>query len=301
MTRFRPISALQHLLCASAALAAAAAWPGAASAQTASGGDQDAPTTVRAEELTGRPDREVNARHDVEIVRGATTINADEGTYHIVEDEVDGSGNVRMRRYGDRYTGDEVKLNLESGQGYVLHPTYRLQKNNAHGSAERIDFASKEVADISDGTYSTCEGPDPDWYLKSNTMRLDQGRDLGTSRKTIVYFKGVPILGTPAMSFPLSDARKSGVLPPTFGTTSTGGFELMVPYYFNIAPNRDLTLYPRNHCAPRPAVGRQRALPGQRLLRHDHRRSLAQRPGDEYHPLFDFIDPYPSAGSGPRP
>ncbi len=245
MTRFRPISALQHLLCASAALAAAAAWPGAASAQTASGGDQDAPTTVRAEELTGRPDREVNARHDVEIVRGATTINADEGTYHIVEDEVDGSGNVRMRRNGDRYTGDEVKLNLESGQGYVLHPTYRLQKNNAHGSAERIDFASKEVADISDGTYSTCEGPDPDWYLKSNTMRLDQGRDLGTSRKTIVYFKGVPILGTPAMSFPLSDARKSGVLPPTFGTTSTGGFELMVPYYFNIAPNRDLTLYPK--------------------------------------------------------
>ncbi|HTN66375.1 MAG TPA: LPS-assembly protein LptD [Burkholderiaceae bacterium] len=245
MTRFRPISALQHLLCASAALAAAAAWPGAASAQTASGGDQDAPTTVRAEELTGRPDREVNARHDVEIVRGATTINADEGTYHIVEDEVDGSGNVRMRRYGDRYTGDEVKLNLESGQGYVLHPTYRLQKNNAHGSAERIDFASKEVADISDGTYSTCEGPDPDWYLKSDTMRLDQDRDLGTSRKTIVYFKGVPILGTPAMSFPLSDARKSGVLPPTFGTTSTGGFELMVPYYFNIAPNRDLTLYPK--------------------------------------------------------
>lgn len=247
MTRFRPISALQHLLCASAAVAAAAAgaWPGSAAAQEARGSDQDAPTTVRAEELTGRPDREVNARHDVEIVRGATTINADSGTYHIVEDEVEGSGDVRMRRYGDRYTGDEVKLNLESGQGYVLHPTYQLQKNNARGVAERIDFESKEVADVTDGTYSTCEGPDPDWYLKTDTMRLDQGRDLGTSRKTIVYFKGVPILGTPAMSFPLSDARKSGVLPPTFGTTSTGGFEVMVPYYFNIAPNRDLTLFPK--------------------------------------------------------
>lgn len=243
MTRFRPISALQYVLCLTGALAAAS-WPGAAMAQ-ASGGDQEAPTTVRAEELTGRPDREVHARHDVEIVRGATTVTADEGTYHIVEDEIDASGNVRMRRNGDHYTGDELQLNLDSGQGYVLHPTYQMQQNNARGDADRIDFESRDVARVSEGTYSTCEGPDPDWYLKADTMRLDRGRDLGTATKSIVYFKGVPILGTPAMSFPLSDARKSGVLPPTIGTTSTGGLEIMLPYYFNIAPNRDLTLFPK--------------------------------------------------------
>ena len=247
MTRFRPISALQHLLFLTTTLAAVS-WPAAAMAQTAparAGSDRDAPTTVRAEELTGRPDREVNARHDVEIVRGATTLNADQATYRIVADEVEASGDVRMRRFGDRYTGDEVKLNLDSGQGYVLHPTYRLQQNNAHGSADRLDFESEDVATISEGTYSTCEGPDPDWYLKADTMRLDRGRDLGTATKSIVYFKGVPILGTPAMSFPMSDARKSGVLPPTIGTTNTGGLEVMVPYYFNIAPNRDLTLFPK--------------------------------------------------------
>ncbi len=243
MTRFRPLATLPPLLCLTSALAAIA-WPGGAAAQ-ARGDDQNAPITVRAEELTGRPDREVHARHDVEIVRGATTVNADEGTYHIVEDEVEASGDIRMRRYGDRYTGDELRLNLESGAGYVLHPTYELQQNNARGAAERVDFESRDVARVSEGTYSTCEGPDPDWYLKADTLRLDRGRDLGTATKSIVYFKGVPILGTPAMSFPMSDARKSGVLPPTFGTTSTGGLELMLPYYFNIAPNRDLTLYPK--------------------------------------------------------
>ena len=47
------------------------------------------------------------------------------------------------------------------------------------------------------------------------------------------------------------------------------------------------------HRAARAATGRQCALSGQRLFRHHHRRSAAQRPGDEYHPLFDFIDPYP--------
>ncbi len=247
MTRFRLVPALQYLLCLSATLAVAT-WPGPVLAQSAAapaGSDQDAPTTVRAEGLSGRPDREVHAERDVEIVRGATTLNADQATYHIVEDEVEAAGNVRMERRGDHYTGDELRLNLESGQGYVVHPTYRLRQKNAHGAADRLDFESDDVARVSEGTYSTCEGPDPDWYLKADTMHLDRGRDTGSATDSIVYFKGVPILGTPAISFPLSDARRSGVLPPTIGTTSTGGLEIALPYYFNIAPNRDLTLFPK--------------------------------------------------------
>ncbi|MDB5727592.1 MAG: LPS-assembly protein LptD [Noviherbaspirillum sp.] len=195
--------------------------------------------------MSGRPDRELILERDVEITRGAMTINSDTATYRVLEDEVEAAGNIRLRRYGDTYTGDELKLRLEEGKGYVLHPTYRLEKNNGQGSAERIDFEAQDRATVTDGTYSTCEGPDPDWYLKSDTLKLDSGRDMGFATKTVVYFKGVPILGTPAMSFPLSDARKTGFLPPTIGTSSKGGLDVTVPYYLNIAPNRDLTLYPR--------------------------------------------------------
>ena len=85
----------------------------------------------------------------------------------------------------------------------------------------------------------------PDWYLKASTLRLDAGRDVGVAGKTTIYFKGVPIMGAPGLSFSLSGARRSGWLPPTVGFGSKGRAELMVPYYFNIAPNRDLTLYPR--------------------------------------------------------
>jgi LPS-assembly protein len=46
------------------------------------------------------------------------------------------------------------------------------------------------------------------------------------------------------MSFPLSDKRKSGVLPPTIGLDNKSGMEVTLPYYWNIAPNRDATLYP---------------------------------------------------------
>ncbi|MES2536480.1 MAG: LPS-assembly protein LptD [Pseudomonadota bacterium] len=207
--------------------------------------DKDLPTTLGAEKMTGRPDREVILQKNAEIIRGQTTLNADSATYDIIEDEAEAKGNVRMNRAGDIYTGDEMKLRLDTGQGYVTNPTYRLQRNNAQGKAERIDFESQERAVIIDGTYSTCEGPNPDWYLQSSKLNLDAGRDIGTGSNTVIYFKGVPILGTPYMSFPLSGARKSGVLPPTLVTSNKGGLEILLPYYFNIAPNRDLTVYPR--------------------------------------------------------
>lgn len=207
--------------------------------------DKDAPTTLEAEQMTGRPDREVILENNVEIIRGGTSINADKATYDIVGDEVEATGNVLIKQFGDRYTGDDLKMRMETGEGYVSHPTYRLNANNAQGKAERIDFETQNRATVTEGSYSTCEGPDPDWYLQSSKLKLDKDRDFGTASKAIVYFKGVPILATPYMSFPLSDARKSGILPPTIGTTSKGGLEISIPYYFNIAPNRDLTLYPK--------------------------------------------------------
>ncbi|MDQ9168865.1 LPS-assembly protein LptD [Oxalobacteraceae bacterium R-40] len=227
---------------------AAVSLPTVASAQTAPTAqtdDNQAPTTLEAEKMTGRPEREIILEENVEITRGPTVLNADKATYDIVEDQVEAFGDIRVRRNGDRFTGKELKLKIDTGQGYVLCPTYQLELNNAQGEAERIDFISREEATVTQGTYSTCEGPDPDWYLRASKLDLDQGAEKGTAYGSVVYFKDVPILGMPVLSFPLTDARKSGVLPPTLGTSSRGGVEITVPYYFNIAPQRDLTIYPR--------------------------------------------------------
>ncbi|NRR31050.1 LPS-assembly protein LptD [Oxalobacteraceae bacterium] len=207
--------------------------------------DKNAATTVRAEDIGGRPEREITLGRDVELVKDKTKVRADTACYRQVEDEVEAEGNVRIWRFGDYFTGDELKLNLDSGKGYMLNPTYRMELNNAQGKAQRINFLNEDEAVVIDGTYSTCEGANPDWYLKSSRLNLDSGRDVGTAGKTIVYFKDVPILGTPALSFSLSGARRSGWLPPMPGFGSKGAAELTVPYYVNIAPNRDMTLYPK--------------------------------------------------------
>jgi LPS-assembly protein len=224
---------------------AAVSLPALASAQTVQSDEGDMPTTLEAEKMTGRPEREIILEENVEITRGTTVLNADKATYDVVEDQVEAFGDIRVRRGGDRFTGTELKLKVDTGLGYMLCPTYQLELNNAQGQAERIDFISREESTVTEGTYTTCQGTDPDWYLSASKLDLDQGNEKGVAYGSVVYFKGVPILGMPIISFPLTDARKSGFLPPTLGTSSRGGFEVTLPYYFNIAPQRDLTLYPR--------------------------------------------------------
>jgi len=207
--------------------------------------DKVAPTVVQSENMYGRPERDVHFETNVEVVKGSTTLTADKATYLYLEDEFDAQGNVRIVKEGDCFNSDSARLQLDSSVGNVFQADYHLLESNAQGKAKKIDFLDAERSIVHEGTYSTCNGVDPDWYLRADTLNLDSGLDTGVAGKSVLYFMGTPILATPTLTFPLSGARHSGFLPPTIGASTTGGAEFGVPYYYNIAPNRDLTLYPK--------------------------------------------------------
>ncbi|NOR37740.1 MAG: LPS assembly protein LptD, partial [Woeseiaceae bacterium] len=68
---------------------------------------------------------------------------------------------------------------------------------------------------------------------------------VGTAKGVSLRFKGVPILYSPHFSFPIGDARKTGVLAPSISAGGRSGNEIRVPFYWNIAPNYDATITPR--------------------------------------------------------
>lgn len=206
--------------------------------------NKDAPTILQAEQITGRTARDLYLDYEVEIERDQTLITGDHGIFRQEENEAEVIGNVFIQRFGDQYTADKGNLNLDTGEGTLNHTTYKLEANQAQGTANRIDLVSDDKINIFKGTYSTCEGTDPDWYLKSKKLHLDDGKNAGYATSPVLYFKDVPILAAPAMTFPVKNERKSGFLPPTIGMTSKSGLEISVPYYFNLAPNYDLTLTP---------------------------------------------------------
>src|SRR5262249_15775663 len=97
------------------------------------------------------------------------------------------------------------------------------------------------------GTYSSCpivEGKEPDWQISAKSLSMDFENNEGVANGAVLRFLGVPILAAPSLSFALDGQRKSGWLPPLLGGATRSGVEFGVPYYWNIAPQRDATITP---------------------------------------------------------
>lgn len=115
----------------------------------------------------------------------------------------------------------------------------------ARGDAKDIFFEGENKKRLTDARYTTCDAGVDDWYIKASEITLNDYTDTGTAENARIEFKGVPILYTPWISFSFNAQRKSGFLAPTVGSTSRSGFEVLTPYYWNIAPNMDATLAAR--------------------------------------------------------
>jgi LPS-assembly protein len=113
------------------------------------------------------------------------------------------------------------------------------------GDAKAIFFEGENKKRLQSGRVTTCEADSDDWYLKSSNMEVNTKTDRVNASNAVVEFKGLPVLYTPYINFSLNKNRKSGFLATTVGTTTKSGFDLQIPYYFNISPNMDATLTAR--------------------------------------------------------
>jgi LPS-assembly protein len=127
--------------------------------------------------------------------------------------------------------------------GEVVAGEQRL--TTASGKADRLEFQGESRMRLTNATYTTCTADDPDWYAKVADLNLDFDREVGEGRDASVVFKDVTLFYSPWLSFSLNNKRKSGFLAPTFGTSSKSGIEFTLPYYWDIAPNMDMTIAPR--------------------------------------------------------
>jgi len=204
-------------------------------------------TVLRADRLQSRPELETIAEGNVEFRRAGTVIRADRISYDSPEDRAHARGNVRVSRDGNQYWGPELELQVQRFEGFFLEPQFRLGRTGAGGSAQRFDFLDSSRFVAVGATYTSCPrdgSGDPDWLLSTDRVRIDLEANEGVAEHAVLRFLGVPILAAPVLSFPLTDERKSGWLPPAVNLDSKSGLELAVPYYWNIAPNRDATITP---------------------------------------------------------
>ncbi len=220
--------------------------------------ERQLPIILRAREVQGRPDLDASAEGDVEFRHGTMVIRADKLTYDRAEDLARATGHVVIAADGNVFSGPELQLKIERFEGFFRMPSYRFARTGAGGKATLIEFIDDQRAAATDATYSSCSVDDdrgePAWILKASELHIDHEANEGVARGAVLRFYGVPILAAPVMSFPLTEERKSGFLPPSFGIDSQSGIQVAMPYYWNIAPNRDATFTPQVNTRRGPSL-----------------------------------------------
>lgn len=141
-------------------------------------------------------------------------------------------------------SGAPMMLNIPNVYGLPTEQPAQRQ-TLASGTAERLEFAGENRMNLLSSTFTTCKANDPDWYLKAGRINLDYDEGYGGADQASLWFQGVPLFYTPKAWFPLNNQRRSGILTPSFKQSTRTGFDVTMPYYWNIAPNYDATFHPR--------------------------------------------------------
>ncbi|WP_211248234.1 LPS-assembly protein LptD [Brackiella oedipodis] len=182
---------------------------------------------------------------EAQVRRTDAILKGDRIDYDRESGQVTSTGNARLFQKGNLVTGPSLTYNVDKERGSIQSPIYRLN-TGAAGHGRQADILDNNHMRMYDTFYTGCNcSADPVWYVKSSKIDVYDDENEGMADNGTLYIKGVPVLYSPWLTFPIKKEKKTGFLLPTYGYTSRSGYDFMLPYFINLAPNYDMTITPR--------------------------------------------------------
>ena len=175
-------------------------------------------------------------------------------------------GNVHLHKPGMLAIGSKATVNLQQKTATLYHAifhyhiptqhkqlvydtrhrlqTIKLEGKNLRGNAKRIDQVKPKLITLRNVSITTCDPLSNAWQLKTSLLKLNQATGMGSAYNARLLIHGVPVFYFPYFSFPIDNQRRSGFLTPDLNYSSQSGIIFNWPYYWNIAPNKDMTITP---------------------------------------------------------
>ena len=192
----------------------------------------------------------VTASGNVQLLRQGNRLRADNVVWNRNSGKVEAQGNVSVTdpdgntAYGDRFdVTDTLKDGAVDNMLLVLQSGGRL----ASVKGERVNG----VYTLHHAAYTGCAVEDsdgcpkePTWQINAVKVIYDPTRERVTYTRANIELFGLPLIPLPGLSHPVGDNGGSGLLMPNLRYDRVNGFEVALPYYFKLAPNRDLTITP---------------------------------------------------------
>ncbi|MDT8452448.1 MAG: LPS assembly protein LptD [Gammaproteobacteria bacterium] len=193
-----------------------------------------------------RSDREGNSTFigNVVIEKHELRVTADSASYNPSAEDIRIDGNVHVDTINMALNAELGLLSIEEKSILFRDVEFVLSNNNMRGKAARISAEQETTTELQQTLITSCSLTNPDWRLNADDIVLNHEEEYGSANDVVLRFMEVPFIYVPYMQFPIGDRRRSGLLFPEIGYSSSRGTEFTVPWYWNIAPNQDAIIAP---------------------------------------------------------
>jgi len=181
-------------------------------------------------------------------------LKADQVRYNSLTGDIDLTGNISLSQPAIIVKASRGHANTLRQTAELNQIEFQLKNLPGRGSANLVTLPNKHSAILHQITYTTCSKQKKDWVLKADQIKLNHTDEVGEARQATLWFKGIPLLYLPRMSFPIGDKRKTGFLAPSLSQSTSSGTDINVPWYWNIAPPLDATFNLRHMSRRGPQI-----------------------------------------------
>ncbi len=225
---------------------------------------------IEGDSLESILDRKLRATGNASIIKGDQSITADFIEYDQISEELYAKGQIIITTPDLELKGTELEMSLAENTGTIangsfvanINKTFSIEQaddgsnisevktskfnNKLRGTATKIFLEGEDKKNLEFAKVTTCEADQNEWFITSQETVIDQSSGNIKAKDAVLSIRGVPIMYSPYIDFSMNSQRRSGWLLPTAGTTTTSGFEMSIPYYFNLSPTHDATITTRN-------------------------------------------------------
>ena len=202
----------------------------------------------------------VSATGQVRMSRDGNYLAADKVTWNRITGQVLAEGNVVVvNPQGDKLVSDSVALTDTMREGVVDNLLVVLESGGR--IAAQRGSRSGDIVTLENAAYSPCPVTTESGCPKRPSWMITAGRVVYDPATGRVKFQGgrlqlfgltLPLL--PVFSVGTGGEGATGFLVPEFKISNKNGFEVALPYYWHIAPNRDLAIIPHLFTGTLPAI-----------------------------------------------
>ncbi|OQX10673.1 MAG: hypothetical protein BWK76_20315 [Desulfobulbaceae bacterium A2] len=201
--------------------------------------DEDDDTRTEAGAIAG-------TEETVTVTETLTSIKADWLVYDVDLGTAKAKGNIRIAIGPDSLNAEEGTVDLNRETGTFKNATLLNQGKDLHLEGRTIEKTGALTYHIEDGWIITCklrDGETAPWSFAATDADITE-EGYAFLKHATFRIKDMPVLYSPYMVLPAKRERQSGFLFPSFSTSTRDGFGLSLPYFINLSPSADMTIFP---------------------------------------------------------